>query len=50
VDLKTVVSMGLKRLQKRAGRIDDNETKQAFLNLSRWNSALHSAGKENKLV
>ena len=50
VDLKTVVSMGLKRLQKRAGRIDDNETKQAFLNLSRWNSALHSAGKENKLI
>ena len=50
VDLKTVISMGLMRLQKRAGRIDDNETKQAFLNLPRWNYALHSAAKENKLI
>jgi hypothetical protein len=45
-DLKTVISMGLKRLQMRAARIDDNEVKQAFLNLPRWNHALQLAAKE----
>ncbi|MCL2069888.1 MAG: hypothetical protein FWH19_02750 [Treponema sp.] len=50
VDINTVVGMALRRLQRRAGRIDDKETKQAFQNLSRWNSALYSAAREYKLL
>jgi tetratricopeptide (TPR) repeat protein len=50
VDLNTVVSMAYKRLQRRAGRIDDAEIKQAFLNLPKWNSALHQAAREYRLI
>ena len=50
VDLKTVISMALKRLHRRASRIDDMETRQAFLNLPRWNNALQLVARENKLV
>jgi len=50
VDLNTVVSMAFKRLQRRAGRIDDAEIKQAFLNLPRWNSALQQAAREYRLI
>ena len=50
VDMNTVVSMAYKRLQRRAGRIDDMGTKQAFLNLSRWNSTLCIAAREYKLI
>jgi len=50
VDMNTVVSMAYKRLQRRAGRIDDIGTKQAFLNLSRWNSTLCFAAREYKII
>jgi len=50
VDLNTVVSMAFKRLQRRAGRIDDAEIKQAFLNLPRWNSAMQQAAREYRLI
>ena len=49
-DIGTVVSMAYKRLQKRAGRIDDAETKQVYLNQSRWNSTLYLAAREHKLI
>ena len=49
-DLKTIVSMAFKRLQRRAGRIDDMETRQAYLHLPRWNNGLYLAARENKLV
>jgi tetratricopeptide (TPR) repeat protein len=50
VDLNTVVSMAFKRLQRRAGKIDDAETRQAFLSLPRWNSALYQAAREHRLI
>ena len=49
VDMNTVVSMAFKRLQRRAGRIDDGKIKQAFFK-SKWNSALYLAAKEHKLI
>ncbi|MDR2901437.1 MAG: hypothetical protein LBV20_07970 [Treponema sp.] len=50
VDLNTAVSMAFKRLQRRASRIDDIETKRAFLFLNRWNAALGEAAKHHKLI
>ena len=50
VDINTVVSMAYKRLQRRAGRIDDAGIKQAFLNKSRWNGTLCLAAREYKLI
>ena len=50
VDIHTAVSMAYKRLQRRAGRIDDIKTSQAFLALSRWNSTLRLAARECKLI
>jgi len=50
VDMSTAVSMAFKRLQKRAGRIDDNETRRQYLNGSRWNKELSAAAKEFKLI
>ena len=50
VDINTVVSMAFKRLQLRAGRIDDPKIKQAYLNQSRWSSALYLAAKDYKLI
>jgi len=50
IDITTVVSMAFKRLQRRAGRIDDMGTRQAFLNLSQWNSTLYLAAREFKLI
>ena len=50
VDMNTVVSIAYKRLQRRAVRIDDKGTKQAFLTLSRWNNALNLAAREYKLT
>jgi hypothetical protein len=49
-DIHTVVSMALKRILRRADRIDDRETKQAFLSQSRWTSTLYLAAREYKLV
>ena len=50
VDINTVVSMAYKRLQRRAGRIDDLAVKQDFLNLSRWNKTLILAAREHKFM
>jgi hypothetical protein len=50
VDMNTAVSIAFKRFQRRASRIDDNETKRAFQNYHYWNSALSVAAKEHKLI
>jgi len=50
VDLNTAISLAFKRLQKRASRIDNNETKRAFLFTHYWNSSLTAAAKEHKLI
>jgi tetratricopeptide (TPR) repeat protein len=50
VDLNTAVSMAFKRLQRRAGRIDDDGTRQIFLTRHHWNGALSLAAREYKLI
>jgi hypothetical protein len=50
VDMSTAVSMAFKRLQRRASRIDDVETRRQYLNGSRWNRELYLAAKEFKLI
>jgi len=50
VDMSTAVSMAFKRLQRRAGRIEDIETRRQYLNGPRWNRELSLAAKEFKLI
>jgi tetratricopeptide (TPR) repeat protein len=50
VDMNTAVSLAFKRLQSRASRIDDSETKRSFLSLNYWNKALGQAAKQHKLI
>ena len=50
LDMNTAVSMAFKRLQRRAARIDEIGTQQAFLTQSRWNSTLSLAAREYKLI
>ncbi|GHV86351.1 hypothetical protein AGMMS50230_19590 [Spirochaetia bacterium] len=50
VDMNTAVSIAFKRLQKRASRIDNNETKRLFLSSHYWNGALAEAAREHKLI
>jgi hypothetical protein len=50
VDMSTAVSLAFKRLQRRAGRIDDIETRRQYLNGSRWNRELSMTAKEFKLI
>ncbi|MDR1587407.1 MAG: hypothetical protein LBS57_08130 [Treponema sp.] len=50
VDMNTAVSIAFKRLQRRASRIDDVETRRRYLSQPRWNSALSAAAKEFKLI
>jgi len=50
VDLSTAVSMAFKRIQRRAGRIEDVETRRQYLNGPRWNHELSLAAKEFKLI
>jgi len=50
IDMSTAVSMAFKRLQRRAGRIDDIETCRQYLNRPRWNHELSLAAKEFKLI
>ncbi|MDR1840172.1 MAG: hypothetical protein LBQ93_11400 [Treponema sp.] len=50
IDMNTAVSMAFKRLQRRAGRIDDVETCRQYLNMPRWNHELSLAAKEFKLI
>jgi hypothetical protein len=50
VDLSTAVSMAFKRLQRRAGRIEDIETRRQYINDPKWNSQLCAAAKEYRLI
>ncbi|MDR0456666.1 MAG: hypothetical protein LBH20_08310 [Treponema sp.] len=50
VNISTAVSVAFKRLQSRAGRIDDMETRRQYLTQSRWNKALEQAAREFKLI
>jgi hypothetical protein len=50
IDLNTAISMAFKRFQRRASRIDDTETKRAFLSQNRWNKALGEAAKYHRLI
>jgi len=50
VDVSTAVSVAYKRLQSRAARIDDAETRRHYLTEPRWNKALAQAAAEFKLV
>jgi hypothetical protein len=50
VDLNTAVSMAFKRLQRRAGRIDNADARQTFLTRHHWNGALSLAAREYKLI
>ena len=50
VDKNTAISIAFKRLQRRASRIDDLDTKRAFLNLPFWNKALYQTAKDHKLI
>jgi tetratricopeptide (TPR) repeat protein len=50
VDMGTAVSMAFKRLQRRASRVGDSGTRQAYLSRNYWNGALSLAAKEYKLI
>ncbi|MDR0551090.1 MAG: hypothetical protein LBG72_03625 [Spirochaetaceae bacterium] len=50
VDRNTAISMAFKRLQRRAGRIDDVKTRQSYLSNQYWNNALFTTAKEYKLI
>jgi tetratricopeptide (TPR) repeat protein len=50
VDMNTAISLAFKRLQRRASRIDDNQTKRSFLSFHYWNGALEAAAREHKLI
>jgi tetratricopeptide (TPR) repeat protein len=50
VDRNTAISMAFKRLQRRAGRIDDVKVRQSYLTSQYWNNALFITAKEHKLI
>ena len=50
IDRETVLSLSFKRLQRRASRIDDMETKRAYLNMHFWNSSLGVDAKKHNLI
>jgi hypothetical protein len=50
VNISTAVSVAFKRLQSRAGRIDDMEIRRQYLTQPRWNRALDQAAREFKLI
>ena len=50
IDKNTAISLAFKRLQRRASRIDDIETRRQFLSRPRWNGELSCAAKEFKLI
>jgi hypothetical protein len=50
VDLNTAISLAFKRLQRRASRIDNNETRRMFLSSHLWNNALEISAREHKLI
>jgi tetratricopeptide (TPR) repeat protein len=50
VDRNTAISMVFKRLQRRASRIDDNETRRTFLSNQYWNKIIFNTAKDYKLI
>jgi hypothetical protein len=50
VDISTAASTAFNRLQNRAGKIDDPETRQQYLKQPYWSKALWQAALEFKLV
>jgi tetratricopeptide (TPR) repeat protein len=50
VDMDTAVSIAFKRLQSRASRIDNIETKRDYLSLNYWNNALSQAARVHRLI
>jgi hypothetical protein len=50
VDMSTAVSMAFKRLQRRASRIEDIETRRQYLTGPRWSRELSAAAKNFKLI
>jgi tetratricopeptide (TPR) repeat protein len=50
VDKNTAISMAFKRLQLRANKIDDIETRRTYLNSNYWNKILFSTAKKYKLI
>jgi hypothetical protein len=49
-EINTAASAAFNRLQRRAVRIDDVETRRAFLAAHHWNKALSLAAQEHKLI
>jgi tetratricopeptide (TPR) repeat protein len=49
-DMNTAISIAFKRFQRRAGRVDDMEIRQSYLNDHYWNSALNRAARDCKLI
>jgi len=49
-DMSTAVSIAFKRLQRRASRIKDVETRRQYVNGPRWNHELCKAAKEFRLI
>jgi len=50
VDIRTAASTAFNRLQNRAGRIDDSDTRQQYLKQPHWSKTLGQAAVDFKLV
>ena len=50
IDKNTAISLAFKRLQRRASRIDDIETRRQFLAKPRWNGELSKTAREFRLI
>lgn len=50
IDVNTALSIAFKRLQKRASRIDDRESRDSYVNLHYWNGALGGEAKKHNLI
>lgn len=50
VDSGTMLSIAFKRLQRRASRIDDPESKRSYVSANRWNKALYADAKAVYLI
>jgi tetratricopeptide (TPR) repeat protein len=50
VDIRTIASTAFTRLQNRASRIDDPDTRQQYLKQPHWSNALGQAAVEFKLI
>ncbi|MDR3324607.1 MAG: hypothetical protein LBS82_01275 [Spirochaetaceae bacterium] len=50
IDKNTAISIAFKRLQSRAVRINDIETRRAYLSKQHWNAILFDIAKEHNLI